>query len=427
LDDIFADLLTGPRAPQYRKLLFALVHLSEHLNGRWVADKTGAWVEEQRLKGATLAAADLLATGGPDIAEQVRGLFHDALTSETPTLDPGLRLTDTARTFRFLDRRAEGIRLGIAPLDDLGLELTPGMMLMYIAAKGRGKTWFAVHCGKQALRHGHKVLHVTLEISDVDVAARYYSGFFTIANRDEPSTQARFHLDAQGLFIGAKNVVRMPKFYWQDPEIRSKLRKEIKDAGLQMDRLLVKEFPAGSLTLPVLEHHLDYLAFQHNFVPDVLIIDYPDLMRIDHRELRIGLGRLYVGLRGLAARRKLALVVPTQGNRGSLGARRVRSSNVSEDITKVQTADVVLTYSATDWERGNGIGRLLLEHARHVEDKVYCMIAQDYARGQFIVPPATDKEVTAFRINSKQSDADLERLLALPPGAMDQGEDEGGE
>jgi hypothetical protein len=416
LDDIFAEQLTGKDAPQYRKLLFALVHLSDHLNARWVAEQTGAWIQEQRLKGATLAAADIFSGGGRDIAEQVRTLFHEAITVGAPQLDPGLRLTDTARAFRFLDRNEDGVPLAIEPFDKAGLAFVPQQMFMYIAPKGTGKTWFAVHCGKQALLYGKTVLHVTLEISDADVAARYYAALFGVAREAHPLPQRRFRRDALGNLDKARWVKRTPKFFWRDPAVRSLLGKELGRWGVRLGRLIIKEFPAGSLTLAQLEHHLDYLAFQQNFVPDCLIIDYPDLMRIDAKDLRIGLGRLYVGLRGLAARRNLMLITPTQGNRKSLEARRVRSSNVSEDITKVQTADVVMTYSASSDERKQGLGRLLLEHARGMEDKLYCMIAQNYAMGQFCVD--------AFEIKSVAMEGDLERKLGLDKGAMSKDLDE---
>jgi hypothetical protein len=94
----------------------------------------------------------------------------------------------------------------------------------------------------------------------------------------------------------------------------------------------------------------------------------------------------------------------------------VRSSNVSEDITKVQTADVVMTYSASSDERKQGLGRLLLEHARGMEDKLYCMIAQNYAMGQFCVD--------AFEIKSVAMEGDLERKLGLDKGAMSKDLDE---
>lgn len=58
---------------------------------------------------------------------------------------------------------------------------------------------------------------------------------------------------------------------------------------------------------------------------------------------------------------------------------------VAEDKTKLDTADVVLTYSQTKLERKRSIARLGLEYSRESERGHVIVISQAYATGQFVV------------------------------------------
>ena len=64
-------------------------------------------------------------------------------------------------------------------------------------------------------------------------------------------------------------------------------------------RLLIKEFPSGTLTIPHLCAFFDELALQHSFKLSLVILDYPKLMKLDSQNIRIDLGQTLVMLRGL--------------------------------------------------------------------------------------------------------------------------------
>ena len=56
---------------------------------------------------------------------------------------------------------------------------------------------------------------------------------------------------------------------------------------------------------------------------------------------------------------------------------------VAEDWSKIATADNVLTYSQTKYERPLGLARLFVSNGRNDEDKFEILILQSYAIGQF--------------------------------------------
>lgn len=148
-------------------------------------------------------------------------------------------------------------------------------------------------------------------------------------------------------------------------------------------RFLIKEFPTGSLTVAELNAYLDHLERAHDFIPDVMIVDYPNLMAINAANLRLELGQLFKKLRGIFVARNIAGAVVTQGSKVAANARVVTSSMVAEDFSIIGTADTVLTYSQTSDERKLGLARILVSEARDAEDKYIVLISQAYATGQF--------------------------------------------
>jgi len=180
----------------------------------------------------------------------------------------------------------------------------------------------------------------------------------------------------------------LPKWNFSQPAAKVELLKRIKQWGTKLDRLVVKSFHSGQLTMSQLEGFIDYLALQHKFYPNLLIVDYPDLMYQDTKDLRVSLGRTFVNLRGLAGKHNMALFTPTQGGRATIGAKYTRSGGVSEDISKVFTADNVLTFQRTEAEKELGLGRVIIEHARDVADGTEILLTQAYALGQWAIDSA---------------------------------------
>jgi hypothetical protein len=133
----------------------------------------------------------------------------------------------------------------------------------------------------------------------------------------------------------------------------------------------------------MLEAYLDLLQQQFNFVPDILILDYPDLMSIDSGNLRIDTGRTFIGLRGLAVKRNMALATTTQGNRKAATAKTTRESDIGEDWSKVPTCDYLVTYSQSEAEEERGFARLLVEKARTAKKHYTILITQNYEIGAF--------------------------------------------
>lgn len=366
-----------------RRTLFNLSTLAETLNAEYVASRTQDHVRSQKLKTALLAANERYAQGGDEAVPEVEGILNSALRFRQETLDAGTFLSDTSQ-LDFGQSQEEFYSLGIPQLDRMGIGPAAKQLLLYIAPKSSGKTWFCIHSGRQALLQKAKVVHVSLEMDEARIRARYYQSFFGIARRAGIVNSASFELDQLDRLSSIKVRRTKPKLVYADPSTKKILRNKIRHWGSRFDRLVVKHFPSGTLTLSQLRGYLDYLEITEKFIPNMLIVDYPFLMKMDADNLRIAFGQLVVGLRGLADERNLALVAPTQSNRAGIGAKRVGSTNAMEDISTVFTADTVLSYSRTEAEEKLGLARLRVEHAREAETGVEILLTQAYGIGQYI-------------------------------------------
>lgn len=385
LDDLFGKLLSPGRAPRLRRVVFELAELAKNINGDYVVASTQDFIREQNIKGALVSANSRYEMGGEDRANDVENILSAALRFRTQTLDAGTFLGDRAKAARLFERKENGIPFGIDVFKDIGLTLNPGEQTLFIAPKGSGKSWFCVHVGVMALLLRYRILHVSLEMSELKVMQRYYQRLWTAGVRANSYVRTMLEFDRRTKELSGlrtrKNLV--PRWNFAEAGAKLQLDKRIKQWGSKLDRLVVKFFPSGQLTMSQLEGYLDYLELQHKFIPNLLIIDYPDLMKQDSRDLRVSIGRTFVDLRGVAGDRGMALLTPTQGNRGAIGAKRTRSTDVSEDISKVFTADNVITLQRTEEEKAYGLARLLLENARDISDGLEVLITQSYATGQF--------------------------------------------
>jgi hypothetical protein len=388
LDDIFGwALTTGDRAPRLRRLLTGIFDIFPHLNAEYVANSTGAFVEKSTIVSAIFSAAEMIQAhpDGGDLT-QIRQTLYEALSSRRPHMDAGIFLNDTKRSLSFFDRRSVDYPLGIQAFDNINLGMTAKQLLLYIGPKNTGKSWFCVHCGRQGLIHRANVLHITLEMGVEEVLCRYYQNWFSATLRDVPYNVTRFELDENRRVSGTTiRQVRRPKISFDRPGARRDLQHRIISWGGRLGKLCVKEFPSGFLTIPDLISYLDYLEAIEKFIPNIMIVDYPDLMEHPVHDRRISIGKSVVQLRGLGGQRNMAVVAPTQGGRQTIDARHVSGKDVTEDISKVFTADNVLTYSQTVLERRRNLARLNLDYARSTRRDIEVLISQSYETGQFVL------------------------------------------
>lgn len=370
-----------------RRILNRVTAEAEGLNFEYVANRVSDFIREQTLQAALIEAGERFSRGGDGMVAEVEQLLHKALNFRGQTLDAGVFLNDP-RALSFLDQAdIPFISLGIPVLDELQIGPTPKEMILYIAPKGSGKTHFCVHVGRSTVAVRKRALHVSLEMSEERVAQRYMQNIFGVAKRREKILRVLFDYDELDRLDGFRIKHIEPRLTLRDKDIKKILRNKVKPWGTRLGKLVIKAFPTGALTVDQLDAYLEYLSSSEGFVPDVVVVDYPELMSLKG-ELRHAIGANIIGLRGIAVSRNLAMVCPSQGGRAAINARQVTSTMVAEDVRKVDTADVVLTYSRTKAEERLNLGRLRVEHARNEEGGRTVLLSQSYATSQYVVRSA---------------------------------------
>lgn len=388
VDDLFDDILSDPhnrQGPIYRRILLSMLQQVDGLNAAYVASRVTQFVRHQTLKRAVIEAATRYTQGGEGVEDDVENLLNQALKSRTESFDPGIFLHDTKRSLGFLDRsKVDAISLGIKELDELELVPARRRMWLLMGPKGSGKSWGMVHCGKRGLIQRKRVCHITLELDLDETVQRYYQSLYAIGKRDDTFKVTGFELDDLHRLVSLRTREEKPIYHLRDPQIEQYLLSRIDQWGLRLSNICIKWFPTRSLTIRKLLAYLDGLEAL-GFVPDLLIIDYPDIMWYPQDNATMAIGRLYEDLRGIAGERNLALAVATQTNRSGWTAGSVGGHHVGWDASKLMTADVVITYSQSIDEHGLGIARLWVDKGRSDRDKFTVAINQNYALGQWVL------------------------------------------
>lgn len=390
LADILDDKINSANRREgdlYTDVLTSLHEAQAGINAEYVMAQMGQFIRRQSLRGVAIELAKELQKDTEDSLDKAQDLIKKAQRQEISVFDPGLRLGSKA-ALNFLDTVTSSFPTGVAELDRRGFGPTRKELWLYVANTKSGKTWMLIHLAKIAAVHRLKVCHITLELSEHRTAQRYFQALFAVGKRRDKTVSTRFELDTLGRITGFDAQPVKAGLALDDPHIRSKLERKIKTGQRTLDNVYIKEFATGSLTVNQLTAYLDNLENTERFTPDLLIIDYPDLMKLDTANYRLSIDQLYKDLRGMASERNIAVAAVSQSNRGAAKAKLVGIDAVAEAYTKIAHADTVLTFSQTAQEKTLGLGRLHVAAGRNDADNLTLVISQNYGIGQYIVDAA---------------------------------------
>ena len=386
--------LAGEDKHEYLVLLNQLFASRDQVNVQYSLDQLGEFKHRQDTRAGIFAAAQVLQKGDETWYEEASAILHKVITKKPWEHNPGFFFGDIAHELPAIVSKTQGVAfsLGIDLLDQRELGPDRKKLHLFMAKQNAGKSWWLVNAGLYALLYNRaKVLHITLEMSQERVTKRYVQALYGVANTDEQMSSVSLDKEsAPGFSISPEKI--SPPQTFRSEDVVKKIQKRARRYQGRLNRLLVKEFPTRSLTVEGLNSYLEVLDRVNGFVPDVVVLDYADILQNTNRDYRIGLRILYEELRGLAMSRNCALVTATQTNRDAARAALVTESYVGEDYSKLQTADIVISYSQTREEQKFGVARLHVVKSRNSQVGETFLIVQQYATGQFClecekVPP----------------------------------------
>lgn len=390
--DILQDKLEAENkreASLYVDILTSMHEASETINTEYVMAQLQTFVRRQSLRIVGVDLMKALQRDTEESLDEAEELIGRARTASLKIFDAGTRLSDKEKALAFLDIHDTSFPIGIKELDKRGFGPTRKELWLFVGNTKAGKTWALIQVAKAALMHKLKVLHVTLEMSEARASQRYFQALFAMAKRGEVLRTTKFDLDSLGRIAGFSQHGVKPKLNLEDPAIGTKLEKKIAQWSKRLlQNIIIKEFPTGQLTINQLKAYMDHLAESERFVPDLLIVDYPDLFKLNPDNIRISIDQVYKDLRGLAVEHNIAVAAVSQSHRAAAKAKRVGAENVAEAYSKVAHTDVTITYSQTEAEHALGLARLFVAAGRNDEDKITVVITQQYGMGAFVVDSA---------------------------------------
>lgn len=245
-----------------------------------------------------------------------------------------------------------------------------GTLSTFIAPTGAGKSMFLVNCGAGALMNGNNVLYITCEMADYKIGLRfdsYYSG------------------------VEINNVPQQKEYV--ENEARSKAK----------GRLFIKEFPTKSATVQTIRSYLQRLAATKDFKPDIVIVDYADLLRATRGfgDKRHELEAVYEELRCLAQELNCVIITADQTNRSGLDMEVVTIGQIGESYAKATVCDVIITVSRRMEDKQSNSGRIFIAKSRLGRDGIVYPFLLNSATVKVTILNQGEDPIALFMENGK--------------------------
>lgn len=299
----------------------------------YVKDSFLDFAKNQALKSAIIKSVDLLQMGK---YSDIKTLVDTALKSGQPRnighdwkKDIELRLAGQSRLT---------VATGWDAIDTLiGGGLAAGELGVIAAPSGIGKSWALATIGANAARNGKRVVYYTLELNENYVGLRFDTIFTGIEPNNIPTNADSVRLTVDSI----------------------------------PGEIIIKYYPASSITVHTIRAHLDNLIAS-KMKPDVVIIDYADLMRSSDRvEARHQeLGEIYKEIRGMSGEIGVPVWTASQTQRSSIQDDIIEADKIASSYEKIMNADLVISLSRKLEDKANHTGRAHVMKNRFGSDGV---------------------------------------------------------
>ena len=282
-------------------------------NYEWLLDEFERFSRHKSLERAILKSADLLEKGdyGP-VEKMIREAVQISLARDMGTdyfLDPRTRL------LKLKDNNGQ-ISTGWQAIDQkLYGGFNRGELNIFAGGSGAGKSLFLQNLAVNFATTGLNVLYLTFELSEELTSMRIDSMMTGITTRE---------------------------IFKQIDEVEMKVR----ILGKRSGNIQVKYMPSGK-NCNDLRAYLKEYSIRKGFMPDVLLIDYLDLLmpagqKISAENLFIKDKFVSEELRNLAMEVRAITVTASQLNRAAVEEVEFDHSHISGGLSKIQTADNVI-------------------------------------------------------------------------------------
>jgi replicative DNA helicase len=310
-------------------------------NAQYALRRVGDFIKIRRREQAAIRFAELLAKGETEKADLE---MYSALKSGIAEEDTGLQYF---RDFSFIERRASApeflIPTGIDALDSLVGGYQRGQLVSILGSAKGMKTWSMMQIAMTGLLAGKRVLWISHECTRDEMELRFdmmYSGrgsrrigqtaFYPVPSKT-PGQVERIPVEIRSVYDhNAVLAARRAVMRWGGD-------------------LIIQKYPMGQCTMGEVNRYLNYLETFENWVPDILINDYVDIMNLGEGgdQTRHDLNAGYIWMKGIADKMNILVVTASQARREAIQKRSAGMKDFAEDIRKAGNIDFGLAICRT--------------------------------------------------------------------------------
>jgi replicative DNA helicase len=348
-------------------------------DAEFIKEKTLEFCKQQALKNAIVKSVEYLEEGQ---YSSIKSTIEKALHAGEEH-DIGINLLSDLDDILSPEARRP-IVTGHPALDELMHGgLSSGELGVVVGPTGSGKSHILVNLGAAAVEAGKTVVHYSFELSD------YYVGLRYVANL--------INMDINKLY--AKKDYAL------------KAIRKIQEST----NLTIKEFPMKRAGINAISAHLDKLRMTKEIVPDIIIIDYADVMLADNvkfADKRFEQGSIYEDLKGFAKEMQRPVWTASQSNRSSAAADITTAEHISESYEKAMVADFIITINRSMYDKMNNTARFYVPKNRMGIDGILYSAAFDTTKSQFELFELTPEEKDNYDQTQSETAKQLVRKLA---------------
>jgi hypothetical protein len=396
-------------------------YVEGEVNIDYLMDTTLAYIKKRKLEIVTNNVLILQEKGEIEEAEQEL-LKYETLQSEIANEFYTIKLGDMEVNEEIYDPKKAERKFFKLP-GDLGEylgEMHRSELVAYFAPAKVGKTMVLIDHFKHAVLQKRKTVFFSLEMTKEEVVPRVNKVFVPMAKEEGIYTYPEFDcvLNQTGECVDRRSPVVLfdpetgevkddshitcDKCMRTDPERYKKaiyrqsifreqediftIRKKFKNKSRLLGnygRIVV--YPKYSLTYNDLVRELDNLIRNDNFVPDIIIIDYADILKFDSKYSDFKLeDERWKMLAALAGEMKALVITATQANLAGHKSETLDSTHQGGFYGKNRHVNLMVGLNQKKEEKEKGIMEFGITEARsqfYVQGQT-CTVLQNFETGQ---------------------------------------------
>jgi KaiC/GvpD/RAD55 family RecA-like ATPase len=221
-----------------------------------------------------------------------------------------------------------------------------------LGLSGHGKSQLLVNLGAHAIKQEVNVVYITIgDLDEEDVGLRFAARFCMIPMHEITDENSDF--------------LRISRVFQKQYE----------------NFLRIKYYDPGTITVAHIRSYLSRLYATENFSPGLLVVDYPDELKLDSDNTYQAMGTIYSQLKTLAKQLKCVVWAASQVNRWTPRHKNdvLTRGNIADSAKKIHKADGIVSINQTHEEYEVGKARLWLDKARRGKSFRLIPLEVDYS------------------------------------------------